>query len=41
MLKTVLSNPGEKALLVLPCVVLIREKLKWLEKMVFGLKRSY
>ncbi|CAG8957860.1 hypothetical protein HYFRA_00000200 [Hymenoscyphus fraxineus] len=37
MLKKVIENPGRKALLVLPYVALVQEKLRWLRGVVRGL----
>jgi len=39
MLKEVLKEPGSKALLVLPYVALVQEKVRWLRNVVDGLKR--
>ena len=39
MLKKIVENPGKKALLVLPYVALVQEKLRWLRKVVEGLSR--
>lgn len=36
MLKRVIENPGRKAILVLPYVALVQEKLKWLRRVVAG-----
>lgn len=40
MLKKVLDNPGQKALLVLPYVALVQEKLRWLRKIVDGITKT-
>ncbi|TVY83423.1 DNA polymerase theta [Lachnellula suecica] len=40
MLKKVLENPGQKALLVLPYVALVQEKLRWLRKIVDGISKT-
>ncbi len=40
MLKTVIEDPTKKAILVLPYVALVQEKLKWLRKIVEGVKKS-
>lgn len=37
MLKKIIQNPGKKALLVLPYVALVQEKLRWLRKVVGGI----
>lgn len=37
MLKKVISTPGKKAMLVLPYVALVQEKLRWLRKVVEGI----
>jgi replicative superfamily II helicase len=39
MLKRVIENPGKKAILVLPYVALVQEKLKWLRSLVSGIKK--
>ncbi|KAG4437459.1 hypothetical protein IFR05_007064 [Cadophora sp. M221] len=39
MLKQVIDNPEKKALLVLPYVALVQEKLRWLRKVVEGLSK--
>ncbi|KAL2064983.1 hypothetical protein VTL71DRAFT_4123 [Oculimacula yallundae] len=39
MLKKIIENPEKKALLVLPYVALVQEKLKWLRKVVEGLSK--
>jgi len=39
MLKRVLAEPGSKALLVLPYVALVQEKVRWLRSVVEGLTR--
>ncbi|KAL6715842.1 hypothetical protein ACLMJK_006803 [Lecanora helva] len=36
MLKTIIDNPTKKAILVLPYVALVQEKLKWLRKVCEG-----
>ncbi|KAG9229284.1 P-loop containing nucleoside triphosphate hydrolase protein [Amylocarpus encephaloides] len=40
MLKKVIENPGKKALLVLPYVALVQEKLRWLRKVVSGITKK-
>lgn len=40
MLKKVMEMPGKKALLVLPYVALVQEKLKWLRKVTEGIDRA-
>ncbi|RFU25334.1 hypothetical protein B7463_g11000, partial [Scytalidium lignicola] len=40
MLKMILENPRKKALLVLPYVALVQEKLRWLRKAVDGIKKN-
>jgi hypothetical protein len=40
MLKKVIENPDAKALLVLPYVALVQEKLRWLRKVVEGITRN-
>jgi ATP-dependent helicase YprA (DUF1998 family) len=40
MLKRVLEDPESKALLVLPYVALVQEKVRWLRKIVQGLPRK-
>lgn len=39
MVKKVLENPGKKAILVLPYVALVQEKLRWLRKVVEGIQK--
>lgn len=39
MLKRVIEDPTKKAILVLPYVALVQEKLKWLRKIVEGVKK--
>ena len=39
MLKRVIDYPGKKAILVLPYVALVQEKLKWLRSLVADVKR--
>jgi hypothetical protein len=39
MLKRILSEKGAKALLVLPYVALVQEKVQWLRKVVQGLQK--
>ncbi|KAH6709425.1 DEAD/DEAH box helicase [Leptodontidium sp. MPI-SDFR-AT-0119] len=39
MLKKIIENPETKALLVLPYVALVQEKLRWLRKVVEGLSK--
>ncbi|KAI9784170.1 MAG: hypothetical protein M1839_002675 [Geoglossum umbratile] len=40
MLKKVIQNPGKKAILVLPYVALVQEKMKWLRRAVDGVQRD-
>lgn len=40
MLKKVIENPKKKAILVLPYVALVQEKLTWLRRMVEGVKKN-
>ena len=40
MLKRIVEDPSKKALLVLPYVALVQEKLKWLRKVVEGVQKS-
>lgn len=40
MLKKIIETPGKKALLVLPYVPLVQEKLRWLRKIVEGIKKD-
>ncbi|EKD19301.1 DEAD/DEAH box helicase [Drepanopeziza brunnea f. sp. 'multigermtubi' MB_m1] len=40
MLKKVIGSSGKKALLVLPYVALVQEKLKWLRKVVEGIPKN-
>lgn len=40
MLKKVIENPKKKAILVLPYVALVQEKLTWLRKIVEGVKKN-
>ncbi|KAI0842100.1 P-loop containing nucleoside triphosphate hydrolase protein [Hypoxylon sp. FL0890] len=40
MLKRVLEDPNAKALLVLPYVALVQEKVRWLRNVVQGIKRQ-
>ncbi|KAF4631163.1 hypothetical protein G7Y89_g6969 [Cudoniella acicularis] len=39
MLKKIIEDPGRKAILVLPYVALVQEKLRWLRKIVEGLRK--
>jgi hypothetical protein len=39
MLKKIIETPEKKALLVLPYVALVQEKLRWLRKVVEGIKK--
>lgn len=39
MLKRVIENPSRKAILVLPYVALVQEKLKWLRRVVHGVQK--
>ena len=41
MLKRIIENPTKKAILVLPYVALVQEKLSWLRKIVAGVSRNY
>jgi len=40
MLKRVIECPGKKALLVLPYVALVQEKLRWIRKLVDGITKN-
>lgn len=40
MLKKVIETPGKKALLVLPYVALVQEKMRWLRKVVEGITKT-
>ncbi|KAI9734226.1 MAG: hypothetical protein M1834_002328 [Cirrosporium novae-zelandiae] len=40
MLKNVIENPGKKAILVLPYVALVQEKLAWLRRAVDGVAKN-
>jgi DNA polymerase theta len=40
MLKSVIKNPEEKALLVLPYVSLLQERLRWLRMVVTGIIKN-
>ena len=40
MLKRIIDEPGKKAILVLPYVALVQEKLKWLRSLVANVKRN-
>ncbi|KAI9804013.1 MAG: hypothetical protein M1833_000294 [Piccolia ochrophora] len=40
LLKRVIENPGKKALLVLPYVALVQEKLTWLRRIVDGVRKK-
>ncbi|KAK2765359.1 hypothetical protein FQN54_008205 [Arachnomyces sp. PD_36] len=40
MLKKVIENPSQKAILVLPYVALVQEKLKWIRRIVEGVCRN-
>jgi DNA polymerase theta len=40
LLKRIIENPGRKALLVLPYVALVQEKLKWVRRIVEGVERN-
>ena len=40
MLKRVIEDPSRKAILVLPYVALVQEKLKWLRKVVDGVRKN-
>ncbi|THC96249.1 hypothetical protein EYZ11_004283 [Aspergillus tanneri] len=39
MLKRIMDDPTRKAILVLPYVALVQEKLKWLRRIVQGLEK--
>ena len=41
MLKRVIEDPATKAIVVLPYVALVQEKLKWLRKAVEGVQRNF
>jgi DNA polymerase theta len=40
MLKKVIENPEAKALLVLPYIALVQEKLRWLRRVVEGVTKN-
>ncbi|KAK5047903.1 hypothetical protein LTR84_006091 [Exophiala bonariae] len=40
LLKKIIENPGKKAILVLPYVALVQEKLKWLRSLVDGVTKN-
>ena len=40
MLKKIIEDPSKKAILVLPYVALVQEKLKWLRKVVEGVQKG-
>lgn len=40
MLKRIIENPGLKAILVLPYVALVQEKLKWIRRLIEGVDRQ-
>ncbi|KAI2788987.1 hypothetical protein POX_e07013 [Penicillium oxalicum] len=40
MLKRIIENPARKALLVLPYVALVQEKLKWMRRITEGVERN-
>ena len=40
MLKKIIEDPSKKAILVLPYVALVQEKLKWLRKVVEGVQKT-
>jgi len=40
MLKKVIETPGKKALLVLPYVALVQEKMRWLRRVVEGITKT-
>jgi DNA polymerase theta len=40
MLKNVIDHPGKKAMLVLPYVALVQEKMRWLRKVVEGIVKT-
>ncbi|KIV89160.1 hypothetical protein PV10_08751 [Exophiala mesophila] len=40
LLKKVIENPGKKAILVLPYVALVQEKLQWLRRLVDGVLKQ-
>lgn len=39
MLKRIIDHPGKKAILVLPYVALVQEKLKWLRRIVENVQK--
>ena len=41
MLKRIIDDPSKKAILVLPYVALVQEKLKWLRKVVEGVQKHH
>ncbi|KAJ5897270.1 Helicase C-terminal [Penicillium tannophilum] len=40
LLKRIIENPGRKAILVLPYVALVQEKLKWMRRIVQGVEKN-
>jgi DNA polymerase theta len=40
MLKRIIENPSRKAILVLPYVALVQEKLRWLRRIVQGVEKN-
>lgn len=40
LLKRIIENPGRKALLVLPYVALVQEKLKWMRRIVQDVEKN-
>ncbi|EPE35493.1 P-loop containing nucleoside triphosphate hydrolase [Glarea lozoyensis ATCC 20868] len=40
MIKKIVENPGKKAILVLPYVALVQEKLRWLRQVVSGITKK-
>ncbi|KZF25949.1 DNA-directed DNA polymerase theta [Xylona heveae TC161] len=40
MLKRIIDNPGQKAILVLPYVALVQEKSRWLRNLVEGVEKT-
>ncbi|EHY54639.1 DNA polymerase theta [Exophiala dermatitidis] len=40
LLKRIIDNPGQKAILVLPYVALVQEKLRWLRALVDGVSKN-
>lgn len=40
LLKRIIENPERKAILVLPYVALVQEKLKWMRRIVEGVEKN-